>query len=346
MKFISLSLLEIAGRVDGEVEGEGSVMITGVAALAEAGAGDLAFVARPRYHKLLATTKASAVIVGRGIKTTAPEGVSLLRVDHPHLAFARALEFLVESPRPPAGVHPGAHVEPSAKLGSQTAVMAGAYVGEQAEIGRGSVLYPGAVVMEGARIGADCLLYPGAVVREECRLGDRVILHANATIGSDGYGFVTEGARHIKVPQVGNVIIGDDVEIGACSCVDRAALGSTVIGSGTKTDDLVMIGHGAQIGENTLLVTQVAVGGSATVGEGTIMGARSGLIDNRTVGAGSLLYSTAVVTKSLPPGSVVSGNPARPHKEALRQEAMLAKMEKLLARVDQLEKEVEKLKGE
>jgi UDP-3-O-[3-hydroxymyristoyl] glucosamine N-acyltransferase len=198
--------------------------------------------------------------------------------------------------------------------------------------------------MEHVETGTDCLLYPGVVVRERCRLGDRVVLHANVTVGGDGYGFAQDGETHVKIPQVGNVVIGDDVEVGACTCIDRAALGSTVVGSGTKIDNLVMIAHGCKIGENSLIVAQSGMAGSAVIEPRSILGARAGVLGHLTVGEGSVIYSRAHVTKSLPPGSTVSGNPARPHKEELRQAALLSRMEKLLARVTELEKEVAALK--
>lgn len=342
MKFKPMPLGAIAEHLGAEIEGDTGLEILRVVELDEAGPGDLAFAATSQYAEKLAATGASAVIMDH--KLAAPAGVAPLRVDNPYLAFSRVLTLMLDRERPPPGVEEGAHVAPTATLAEGVAVMAGAYVGDGAVLGAHTVLYPAAVVMERVRVGAGCLLYSGAVVREDCVLADRVILHANVTVGADGYGFAQDGHTQVKIPQIGNVVIGDDVEVGACTCIDRAALGSTIIGSGTKIDNLVMIAHGCRIGENSVIIAQSGVAGSVELGERTILGARAGVLGHLTIGAGSMVYSRSHVTKSLPPGSAVSGNPARPHKEHLRQEALLSHMEKLLQRVDALEAEVETLK--
>ena len=337
MRYKSLPLITIAEHLgDVSLEGDPDTEISGVAELAEAGPGRLSFFANPRYTGALAATRAAAVIVPPEAQRPA-SGSALLRSEAPYLAFARALTFLLHPARPDPGVAQGAQVEPSARLDAGVTVMPGAYVGAETVVGAGTVLYPGAVVMERCRVGRDCLLYPGAVLREECVLGDRVILHANVTIGSDGYGFAQDGHVHVKIPQIGNVVVEDDVEIGACTCIDRAGMGSTVIGRGTKIDDLVMIAHGSKVGAHSLIVAQSGMAGSATLEERVALGARAGVLGHLTVGAGSVVYSRAHVTKSVPPGSVVSGNPARPHARQLRQDALLRRIDKLMERVAALE---------
>jgi UDP-3-O-[3-hydroxymyristoyl] glucosamine N-acyltransferase len=315
------------------------VTVTGAASLERAGPGDLAFLANPKYAPHLAGTRAAVVIVDA--KAARPAGVTLLRAAQPYLAFARALQFLVR-PEPPApGAHPGALVDPAARVSPGATVMPGAFVGPGAEVGAGTVIFPNATLLARARVGRDCLIYPGVAIREDCAVGDRVILHHHVSIGADGYGFAQDGAMHVKIPQLGNVVVGDDVEIGAGTCVDRAALGSTVIGRGTKIDNLVQIGHGCQVGEDCLIVAQSGMAGSAVLEDRVTVGARGGVLGHLTVGAGAVIYSRTHVTKSVPPKTAVSGNPARPHREQLRHEAQLAR---LAGRVAALEAELERLK--
>ena len=334
--FASSSAASLAAHLSATLEGDGSVVITGVAPLETAAPGDLAFLADRRFAAHLATTRAAAVIVDA--KARRPRsGTVLLRVAKPHLAFARALQFLNKTEQHRQGVHPGAHVDPAAHVSPAAAIMPGAYVGPEAEIGPRTVIYPNVSVLARARIGEDCLLYPGAVVREDCILGSRVILHNNVSIGADGYGFTRDGASHVKIPQVGNVVIGDDVEIGAGSCVDRAAMGSTRIGRGTKIDNLVQIGHGCQVGEDVIIVAQSGMAGSTVLEDRVVIAARGGILDHLTIGAGSTVMALALVTKSLPAGSAVSGNPARPHREQLKRDALLNRFDSILRRLEALE---------
>ncbi len=374
MSFKATPLSEIAAHLGGRVEGDAGILIRRVAPLDQAGAGDLSFLANPKYARALATTRASAVLVeeqaARGkpaVPAGVPPGVALVRVAQPYLAYARAVALLWQPERPEPGVHAGASVHPSAQVHPSAAVLPLAYVGAGSVIGPRTVLQPGAIVLERCRIGADCILYPGAVVREDCVLGDRVILHNQVSIGGDGYGFAQQvsqsergagsgpesgtagGVTHVKIPQFGNVVLEDDVEIGACTCVDRAALGSTRIGRGTKIDDLVMIGHGCQIGADCLIVAQSGLAGSAVLAARVVLGARAGVLGHLTVGAGATLLSRSHVTKSVPPGVTVSGNPARPHREQLRQDAALAGYARdraaLLARLGALVERVAALEG-
>ncbi len=317
----------LAKHLGATVEGDAKVIVTGAAPLETATASDLTFLGNPRYSAQLAATRAGAVIVDAKAKRPA-SGSVLLRAAKPYLAFAKALQFMLKPAQHSPGVQAGAHVDAAAKVSPTATVMAGAYVGPQAQIGPRTVIFPNASVLAGARIGEDCLIYPGTVVREDCVLGARVILHNNVSIGADGYGFAQDGALHVKIPQIGNVMIGDDVEIGANSCVDRAAMGSTRIGRGTKIDNLVQIGHGCQLGEDVLIVAQSGLAGSAVLEDRVIIGARGGVLGHLRIGAGTMVMSLALVTKSLPAGIVVSGNPARPHREQLRREALLKRIEK------------------
>ena len=263
------SLAELAAHVGGTVEGDASVRIRGLASLEQAGPGELSFYGNPRYRKELGTTHASAVLLPPG--EAAPRtDVAWVRVASPHLAFARLLALFHPVARPAAGVHPRAEVHPSAKVDPSATVMALAVVDAGAEVGPRSVLWPGSYVGEESRVGEDCVLQPGAVVRERCLLGNRVLLQPGVVVGSDGFGFAFDpaGPAHVKVPQIGTVRIEDDVEVGAGSCIDRATTGETVVGRGTKIDNLVQIAHNVRVGPLSILCAQVGISGSTEIGKG------------------------------------------------------------------------------
>lgn len=348
MRFHTVSVSALAAHLgdagmEVTVEGDGGLQVSGVASLENAGPEELSFLANTRYAKQLGETRAGAVIVAPEVEAP-PQVAALLRTANPYAAFARALQHLAAPALPEPGVSPQAHVDPTATLGEGVTVMPGAYVGPRTVVGARTRLHPGVVVGADVRIGADCLLHPHVVVREECVLGDRVILQPGVIIGGDGYGFATEGARHIKIPQIGNVVLGDDVEIGAGTTVDRGALAPTVIGRGTKVDNLVMIAHGCWIGEDCLVVGQSGLSGSVVVEDRVTLAARVGITGHLHIGADSLVFSRATVDKNLPPGSVVSGQPARPHREELRQSAQLRRIDKLVERVAALEAELAALR--
>jgi UDP-3-O-[3-hydroxymyristoyl] glucosamine N-acyltransferase len=336
------TLAQIAERTGGRLFGDAQCAISGVAGIRDAGPGDITFVANARYVRELATTGASAVIVAEGIAV--PEGRSGLVHDNPSLAFAHVVELLYPPrARPEPGFHPSAFVDPSASIGPGVSIGPFVVVEAGASIGARTVLAPFVYVGAQARIGADGLLYPHVSVRERCVLGDRVIVHCGAVIGSDGYGYVQIGARHQKIPQVGTVEIGDDVEIGANVCIDRARFDTTRIERGTKIDNLVQVAHNVHIGQDSLVIAQVGISGSAEIGDGVILAGQSGIAGHIRIGDGAVVAGQAGVTKPVEPGQMVAGMPARPFTEYMRGQAVLANISEWIRKVRALEQRVAEL---
>jgi UDP-3-O-[3-hydroxymyristoyl] glucosamine N-acyltransferase len=345
----AFTVAELAARLGAEVVGDGAARVDRVAALEDAGAGALSFFTNRKYRAAYEASRATAVLVEPG-EAAAP-GRTLLRHPAPYLAFAK-VSTLFHPPREAAGgvapqafVHAAARVDPSAEVMPLASVAAGAQVGAR------TILHPGVHVGEGAAIGADCVLYPNVVVREGCVVGDRCILQPGCVIGADGFGFAFDpegegrGPRHYKVPQIGNVVIEDDVEIGANTCVDRAALGSTVIGRGAKIDDLVMIAHNVQVGPLSILVSQVGIAGSTKLGMGVIAAGQVGIVGHVQIGDGAKLGAQCGIMNDVPAGDTVMGSPARPKSDWMRIEGTISKLPELARRVKQLEKEIAAMRG-
>ncbi|HYH95100.1 UDP-3-O-(3-hydroxymyristoyl)glucosamine N-acyltransferase [Hyalangium sp.] len=340
---------ELATHVAGELLGDSGLLIHGLNGLAEAGPGDVSFYGNTKYRRQYEATRASAVLVGADAPPR--EGVALIRVPNPHLAFARLLALFHAPPRPSPGVSPQAHVHPEARVHPEATVMPGAAVDKGARVGARSVLYPGAYVGEGATVGEDSLLYPNVTVRERCQVGSRVTLHASCVVGADGFGFAfdTEGVNgpeHYKIPQTGIVRIEDDVEVGACTCIDRATLGETVIGRGTKIDNLVQIAHNVKVGPLSLLCAQAGVSGSAELGTGVVLAGQVGVVGHIRVGDMAKVGAQSGVAHDVEEGQIVSGSPAVPHREWLKNSAALGQLGDLLKEVRALRRRVELLEKE
>jgi UDP-3-O-[3-hydroxymyristoyl] glucosamine N-acyltransferase len=347
-----LSLAEVAARIGAQVRGDGQRVVAGVAPLEAAGPGQIAFYANPRYRKQLQATRAAAVIVAEDEAGHVPASAVPLLCAQPYVAFAKASALFFQPLPVLIGVHPGAFVDDTAFVDASAAVLPGAFVGAAARIGPATVLHPGAVVLAGASVGSGCILWPGAVVREGCVLGDRVILQPNAVIGSDGFGFAFDlegdgnGPMHRKVPQAGIVRVEDDVEIGACSCVDRATLGETVVGRGVKIDNLVQVAHNVRIGALSLLVAQCGVSGSTELGAGVILAGQVGVVGHLRLGDGARVGAQSGVTRDLEDGETISGTPAIGHREWLRMSVALPKVPELLKALRRLEQRVAELEKE
>ncbi|MEZ5318227.1 MAG: UDP-3-O-(3-hydroxymyristoyl)glucosamine N-acyltransferase [Vicinamibacterales bacterium] len=303
-----MTLAELAERLGCRLEGDGTITVTRVAGLDDAGPGDVTFLANPRYAGRLAGTRASAVIAGASV-TGAP--CAVLRSPHPYLTFAHALGVLAPSERPAPGISPRAAVDPAATVDASASVGPFVVVGRDARVGAGTVLHPHVVVGPGAVIGRDCVLHAHVSIREGVVLGDRVVVQDAAVVGSDGFGFARRpDGEHEKIPQVGRVVVEDDVEIGAHSAVDRPAVGETRIARGAKLDNLVQIAHGVKVGRRALLAAQVGIAGSTTLGDDVMMGGQSGADGHLTIGDGASVNAKAAVTRDVPAGQRVAGVPA------------------------------------
>ncbi|MEN9798927.1 MAG: hypothetical protein RL653_2623 [Pseudomonadota bacterium] len=340
------SLGELAAHVGGELLGDPSVPITGISGLPDAAPGELSFFASARYRDAYLQTKASAVLVGRDEPARGDR--ALVRVDQPHLAFARVSQLFHPARQHAAGIRPGAFVHPDARVDPLAAVMPGATVEARGQVGPGTVLYPGAYVGEGASVGAGCTLFPNAAVLERCVVGNRCILHAGCVVGADGFGFALDLSvpEHVKIPQVGTVRVEDDVELGACTTVDRATTGETVIGRGTKIDNLVQVAHNVRVGPLSLICAQVGIAGSAELGTGVVLGGQVGVAGHLRVGDLVKVGGQSGVTQSVEDGAVVSGTPAVPHGEWLRAAVLFKQLPELVREVRTLKKKLEALEAQ
>jgi len=334
---------ELARRLDGEVEGDASVMLRGVGSLESAGPDEVTFAVDARRAAALATSRAGAAIVGR---QAPPARMPLIRVDDVQAAVAKLLALLGEPEDLPApGIDPSAVVAKDARLGADVAIGPGAVVGARAELGPGVVVAPNAVVGAEARIGERTILYEGTVVVRGCRIGRRCRIGPNAVIGSSGFGYYFAQGQHHRIEHIGTVEIGDDVDIGACSCVDRAKFGATRIGDGTKIDNLVQVAHNVQLGPGCLLAALVGIGGSANLKNHVALGGHAAVRDNISIGAGVRVGAYSGIGHDVPDGAVVAGVPAVDARRWLRNVRVLARLTEMHERVRQLEKRVRALES-
>jgi len=320
----SVSLPTIVTFVSGRYDGP-ALEITGVAPLSEAREHQLSFLSNPKYASQLASTRASAVLVANDLEG---DDERWIRVDNPYYAMASVVARFFASRPAPRGISPQAAIAQSAKLGANVAVGAFTSIAEDVVIGDDVVIYPNVTIEAGATIGDGTIVYPQVSIYTGCRIGRRCILHSGVVIGSDGYGFATEGGKHHKIPQIGIVRVEDDVEIGAGTTIDRAALGETVIGEGTKIDNLVQIGHNVRVGKHCFLVSQVGIAGSTELGDYVAVAGQSGFAGHLKIGNRVQVAAKSAVLNDVPDDTKVMGIPAVPFREFARREAHLRRMGK------------------
>jgi UDP-3-O-[3-hydroxymyristoyl] glucosamine N-acyltransferase len=336
-----VKLKELAARLDCRLEGDGELDVTRVAGIQDAQPGDVTFLANPKYEKLLASSRATAVI----LKEEAPAApCAMLRARDPYLAFARAVALFAPVSRPAPGVHAMAAIAADAQLGTDVSVGPFVAVGEGARIGDRTVIFPNVTIAAGVTVGSDCVIHSNVAVRERCTVGDRVILQNGVVVGGDGYGFVRRGdGTHEKIPQVAVVVIEDDVELGANTTVDRPAVGETRIKAGTKIDNLVQIGHGVTVGRNVLMAAQVGIAGSTDVEDDVVFGGQVGVGGHLTIGRGAIAVGQSGVTNSLDPGAFVAGYPAIDNRDWRKASVLFRRLPEMKRRIEQLEARVAEL---
>lgn len=337
------TLREIAKLIDGHIIGDAATVITGVCGIKEAKEGDITFVANPKYLSLIKHTGASAIITSSDVKR---QPKPLIITENPSLAFAKLIALVAPNEVTHfKGIHPTAVIGANVKLGKDVAVQAYVVIEDNVEIGDRSVLYAGVFVGHHTKIGQDSIIFSHVSIRERLLIGDRVCIHSGSVIGNDGFGFATVKGVHHKIPQIGTVVIEDDVEIGSNVTIDRARFDKTWIKKGTKIDNLVQIAHNVVIGEHSIIVAQAGISGSTTIGNNVTLAGQSGIIGHINIGDNTVVAAQAGVTKSIPANTCVSGYPAKPHKKAKRINACVQKLPDLYKLVNSLEEKIADLEA-
>ena len=337
-------LKEVCELIDGELCGDGEIEIRGIAGIKEAQEHEITFVANAKYRGEIEHTRASAIIIGKDISPiNGCNGKPTIHTDNPYLAFVKVLEMFAWSKRKiEYGIHETAIIGENAQIGNQVSIQAFTVIGDNVEIGDGAVISPFVYIGDDVKIGNEVLVYPGVTVCVAAKIGNRVIIHSRAVIGSDGFGFATVSNRYHKIPQIGTVIIEDDVEIGANTTIDRATManGATIIKRGTKIDNLVQVAHNVVIGEDCCIAAQSGIAGSSELKNQVTMAGQSGVAGHLTISEGNIIFAKSAVTKDTPAGSYVSGFPARPHAQQLRIQASLRKLPTMLQEISRLQQRV------
>lgn len=340
---ISKTLAEIAKIAKGRIIGDKNVVIKGFSSIEEAKEGDLTFLSHKKYLPFAEKTEAAAVVVPQDI---ALPGKPVIQTDNPSLVFARIVAYYTDNQlRPKLGIHKSVIVARDAKIGKNVFIGPYVVIEKKARIADNTVIYSGSYVGYETTIGKDCLIYPNVTIRERVQIGDRIIVHSGTVIGSDGFGFEAVNGVHQKIPQIGTVVIEDDVEIGANVTIDRARINKTIIGRGTKIDNLVQIAHNVIVGENCIIVSQVGISGSTTIGKGSILAGQVGIVGHIEIGENSIIYAKSGISKSLPSSSKVFGYPAQPLDEFKKVNASLNRLPHYVKVIQELNRRVQDLEA-
>ncbi len=345
---MNIKAKQIAEWVNGKIiRGDENTLITGVNSIDNAEEGDLIFIRDKKYETYLPKTKASAVLIAEKPSSTLPEKLVCIQVKSPEIAFIQVLQKsgINKQPYIPSGIHPTAVIEKNVLLGENIAIGPHVFIGENTQIGRNAKIFPNVYIGNNCKIGEDTYIFPNVTIREFTTIGSRCIIHAGVCIGTDGFGFVFDSEKWVKVPQIGQVVIGDDVEIGSNTCIDRATFGETKIGSGTKIDNLVQIGHNVKIGENCAIAATTGIAGSAIIGNGVRIGAGAGINGHITIGDNVTIGAWSGVAKSVDKDLIVSGFPAVEHSRALKILVAQQFVPELLKRVKDLENKIQKIEN-
>lgn len=333
----SMTVKEIAEMINGELYGSADKIIKGVNTLEKAQSGQIAFLANAKYSKWVDTTKASCIVLSNKIKIDTD--IPVIRVDNADIAFGKILDRFFGSKKHPfegvsrnAMIHKDSHLMENVKVGDFVKIEKGV------SIGRNTVIYPNAYIGEDTVVGDNCVLYPNVTLMDNIRIGNNVIIHPGSVIGSEGFGYSTENGVHRKIPQIGSVVIEDDVEIGSNVCIDRGSPGDTVIGKGTKIDNLVQIAHNVKTGKNCFIISQVGIAGSTIIEDSVFLAGQAGVVGHITIGQSAKVGAQAGVTHDIKPGQLVSGYPATDHRQAKRINALVKKLPKLFKQVEKLNK--------
>ena len=345
---MTFSALQIAALINGKTEGNANISVTSFGKIEEAEDGQLAFLANPKYEEYLYSTKASVIIINEALELKQPVTATLIRVPDAYTAFAKLLSTYQQMMQQQlTGVQEPVYISASASYGQNVFIGAFAYLGDDVKVGNNTKIYPNVYLGNNVKVGDNSIIHPGVKIYHDCLIGNNVVIHAGTVIGSDGFGFAPQADGSFKkVPQIGNVIIEDNVEIGANATIDRATIGSTIIRSGAKLDNLIQIAHNVEIGNSTVVAAQSGISGSTKIGKGVMIGGQVGIVGHINIGDGAKINAQSGVSKSVEAGKAVTGSPAHDYTSALRSQAISRKLPELEKRIKELEALVKQLISE